>query len=70
MVRKIFTIIALPGAKTGKTGKTGKENSARARRARAKELELAGLDIDLDLDGHVQKPLGPHRVHPRRSERW
>lgn len=32
--------------------------SARARDARAKELELAGMDMD-DLDGYIEKPFGP-----------
>jgi CheY-like chemotaxis protein len=36
--------------------------SARVRGARAKELELAGLDMDRDLDGYVQKPFGPQEL--------
>jgi two-component system phosphate regulon response regulator PhoB len=36
--------------------------SARARDARAKELELAGLDMERDLDGYVQKPFAPQEL--------
>jgi two-component system alkaline phosphatase synthesis response regulator PhoP len=36
--------------------------SARARDARAKELELAGMDMDRDLDGYIEKPFGPHEL--------
>jgi CheY-like chemotaxis protein len=36
--------------------------SARARDARAKELELAGMDIERDLDGYIEKPFGPQEL--------
>ena len=36
--------------------------SARARDARAEELELAGMDIERDLDGYVEKPFGPQNL--------
>jgi DNA-binding response OmpR family regulator len=36
--------------------------SARPRDVRAKELELAGLDMEHDLDGYVQKPFGPQEL--------
>jgi len=36
--------------------------SARPRDARAKELELAGLDMERDLDGYVQKPFAPQEL--------
>jgi CheY-like chemotaxis protein len=36
--------------------------SARPRDARAKELELAGLDMERDLAGYIQKPFGPHEL--------
>jgi DNA-binding response OmpR family regulator len=42
-----------------KTGKAGKGNSTRARDARAKELELAGLNMERDLAGYIQKPFAP-----------
>ena len=36
--------------------------SARPRDARAKELKLAGLDMERDLAGYIQKPFGPHEL--------
>jgi CheY-like chemotaxis protein len=36
--------------------------SARPRDARAKELELAGLDMERDLAGYIQKPFGPQEL--------
>ena len=36
--------------------------SARARDARAEKLELAGMDIEGDLNRYVEKPLGPQNL--------
>jgi CheY-like chemotaxis protein len=36
--------------------------SARPRGARAEELETAGMDMERDLDGYIQKPLGPQEL--------
>jgi two-component system alkaline phosphatase synthesis response regulator PhoP len=36
--------------------------SARPRDARAKELKLAGLDIERDLAGYIQKPFAPQEL--------
>ena len=36
--------------------------SAKPRYARAKELELAGLNMERDLAGYIQKPFGPHEL--------
>jgi two-component system alkaline phosphatase synthesis response regulator PhoP len=36
--------------------------SAKPRDARAKELELAGLDMERDLAGYIQKPFGPQEL--------
>jgi CheY-like chemotaxis protein len=36
--------------------------SARPRDARAKELELAGLDMERDLAGYIQKPFAPSEL--------
>lgn len=36
--------------------------SARARDARAKELELANMDIERDLNGYIERPFGPQEL--------